>query len=92
MKTTAYKHCKDVCNNSGEYRPKHLRCSHIYIDPIRSSYNDPLRNIKHDDESKYAKHVFDHNHECGMIEDTVVQKGSVMDSYEKLYVYMCMLV
>jgi hypothetical protein len=27
-----------------------------------------------------------------MIEDTVVQKGSVMDSYEKLYVYMCMLV
>jgi hypothetical protein len=40
-----------------------------------------------------CKNIFDHNHECGMIEDTVeilevVQKGSVMDSYEKLYVYV----
>jgi hypothetical protein len=93
MKTTACKQCKDVCNNSGEYRPKHLGCNHIYIVPIRSSYNDSVHNIKHNNETKYAKHVVDHNHECGIIGDTVeilevVQKGSVMDSYEKLYVYV----
>jgi len=43
-------------------------------------------------ESKYAKHLFDHMHECGNTDDIVevliiLQKGWVMDIYGKLYMY-----
>jgi hypothetical protein len=84
-------------NLSGIYKLKCNGYKKVYVGQTGHNFNtrflEHIHNIRcNKGKSKYAKHILDHQYEYGKKEETmeilkVINKGNIMDSYERYYIY-----
>jgi hypothetical protein len=87
----------DEYENAGIYKLKCMDCPQYYIGQTGRTFNirykEHIRDIRNNNDNiGYAQNILNNKHEYGNIQDTmdilqVTQKGRLMDTIEKYYIY-----